>query len=178
MAVDLHSLVPEFQGKVQDLIAACAARQVVMRPYNAVRTPAEQAVLWRQSRSKEEIDQGIQKLRLAGAPFLADCIEQAGPQHGDPVTNAMPGLSWHQWAEAVDCVWVVGDKAEWSTAKKVDGVNGYRVYAEEAVRLGLTAGGNWTSFKDWPHVQLRAQASPDKGMSLAEIDAEMRRRFG
>ena len=178
MAADLALLVPSFREKVTALIAACGARGIEMRPSVAIRTPAEQARLWRQSRSREEIDQKTDSLRAAGAPFLADCIQRVGPQHGDPVTNAVPGLSWHQWAEAVDCFWLVDGRAEWSTVKKVGGLNGYRVYAEEAAGLALTAGGNWTSFKDWPHVQLRTDGSPDKSMPLQDIDAEMKHRFG
>ena len=41
-----------------------------------------------------------------------------------------------------------------------------------------TPGGGWASFKDWPHVQLRPDASPLKTMSLAQVDAEMKQRFG
>ena len=62
--------------------------------------------------------------------------------------------------------------------KLVDGVNGYRVYADEAEAVGLTPGGHWTSFKDWPHVQLRKDSNVAKVMSLLEIDAEMRKRVG
>src|SRR6185369_14731386 len=102
-----------------------------------------------------EIALKIASLRDQGAPFLAHCLESVGPQSGDPVTNAIPGLSWHQWGEAMDCVWIVDGAAEWSTTRKVNGVNGYRAYANEAVRLGLTAGGFFRSLKDWPHVQLR-----------------------
>ncbi|GAK49224.1 hypothetical protein U14_00443 [Candidatus Moduliflexus flocculans] len=56
--------------------------------------------------------------------------QSVGPQYGDPVTNALPGCSWHQWNEAVDLFWVIDGKAEWSSKKKImlqDGssVNGY-----------------------------------------------------
>jgi hypothetical protein len=178
MAADLTPLVPEFRATVNELIARCAGRGVEMRPFFALRTPFEQAKLWRQSRSREEIEQRIARLRAAGAGFLAHCIETVGPQHGAHVTNAIPGLSWHQWGEAVDCMWIVERRADWSTVKRVNGVNGYHLYADEAVGLGLDAGGHWRSFKDWPHVQQRAAASPDRIMALKDIDAEMQRRFG
>jgi peptidoglycan LD-endopeptidase CwlK len=177
MAADLSVLVPSFRNKVNNLLARCARRGVVMRPYFTIRTPLEQAKLWRQSRSIEQIEAKIDELRAADAPFLARCIEKVGEQNGDPVTNAIPGLSWHQWSEAVDCFWLVDNDAEWSANKLIDGQNGYRVYAEEAVRLKLTAGGNFTSLKDWPHVQLRTQGSPASLMTLPEIDAEMKARF-
>src|SRR5688500_11665145 len=106
MAADLEPLVPEFRAKVDQLITRCQREGVEMRPYFAIRTPFEQAKLWRQSRTREEIMNRMATLRAAGAEFLAHCIESVGPQNGLHVTNAPPGLSWHQWGEAVDCVWV------------------------------------------------------------------------
>jgi peptidoglycan L-alanyl-D-glutamate endopeptidase CwlK len=178
MAVDLSLLVQEFRGSVESLIANCERRGIEMRPNAGVRTPFDQARLWRQSRTTEEIMDKIDDFRTAGADFLAFCLESVGPQHGDPVTNAPPGFSWHQWGEALDCFWVVDGRAEWSTVKKVNGLNGYHVYAEEAEELELTAGGHWTTFKDWPHVQMRAASSPGKIMSVNQIDEAMRARFG
>jgi len=178
MPVDLGSLVSDFHGAVENLIAKCEAQGVEMRPSTAVRTAFDQARLWRQSRASEEIAQKIADFKSHSATFLAFCLESVGPQHGDPVTNAPPGLSWHQWGEALDCFWVVDGKAEWSTLKKVNGLNGYHVYADAAETLGLTAGGHWTGFKDWPHVQLRKASSPAKVLSLQQIDMAMRERFG
>ncbi len=175
---NLQDLVPGFRGKLRTLSSKCKERGVEMRPYQAVRTPFEQAKLWRQSRSRTEIEAKIKELKNAGASFLAFCLESAGPQFGDPVTNAPPGLSWHQWGEAVDAFWLVDGNAEWSTKKLVNGLNGYRVWAEEAARLGLTAGGLWTSLKDWPHVQLRAGSSPLVVFTLSQIDATMKERYG
>src|SRR5436190_15319162 len=143
MAVDIDALMPVFKSSIDTLLGDCRARGVDMGPYFTIRTPFEQARLWRQSRSRQEIDEEIQRLRQGGADFLVHCLESVGPQHGDPVTNALPGYSWHQWAEAVDCFWVVAGKAEWSAQRVVGGINGYKVYAEEAVKLGLNAGGRW-----------------------------------
>ncbi|MBP7003651.1 MAG: M15 family metallopeptidase [Amaricoccus sp.] len=152
---------------------------VEMRPYFGIRTPKEQAILWRQSRSKEEIAAAVLRLKQGGAPFLAETLESVGPQNGPEVTKALPGLSWHQWGEAVDCFWAVNGKAEWSSSKIIDGVNGYKEYARRVKQAGLDAGGLWPSFKDWPHAQFRRQGSPTSaGMTLAEIDAEMRKMYG
>lgn len=174
----IGDLDPTFGETVRRVLDACAAKGVTMRLNETVRSPLSQARIWRQSRAKEEIDARIQAFRAGGAPFLADCIERVGPQHGDHVTNAAPGLSWHQWGEALDCFWVVDGKAEWSTTRKVNGVNGFRVYAETAKGLGLDAGGFRAKLKDWPHIQLRAAANPLALMSLSDIDREMRSRFG
>jgi hypothetical protein len=151
---------------------------IEMRPFCTIRDPFEQARLWGQSRTKEEIAVKITRFQKAGADFLAYCLESAGPQHGRHATNALPGFSWHQWGEALDCMWIIDSKAEWSVQKKVGGLNGYRYYAEIAAGAGLTPGGLWKRFKDWPHVQLRPAGTPAKIMSIAEINAEMKKRFG
>ncbi len=178
MAISLDGLDPEFKSKVEQLIDVCRASGVMMRPYSGLRKPSKQAKLWRQSRSTEQINAEIKRLRDADAPFLADVLDKVGPQHGPHVTNALPGLGWHQWGEAVDCFWAVDGRAEWSTERLVDGVNGYQFYAEAARNFGLTAGGFWNSFKDWPHVQLRTAGSPiSAGMTLSQIDAIMKSRF-
>ena len=101
-----------------------------------------------------------------------------GPQNGDPVTKTPPGISWHQWGEALDCFWLVDGAAEWSLRRMVNGQNGYHVYADEAEKLELTPGGHWPRFKDWPHVQLRDADNAASVMSLAQIDAAMKARFG
>lgn len=178
MPIDSSLLVPDFKDKLKSLLDACNGQGVEMRPYFGIRSPFEQAKLWRQSRAHEEIEQKIAWLRAQGASFLADCLESVGPQNGPPVTNAIPGLSWHQWGEAADCAWVVDGKTEWSTQRKVGGINGYRVYAGQAVELGLDPGGLWKSLKDWPHVQLRKASSPAKLYSLKDIDKMMKEKFG
>jgi hypothetical protein len=174
----LNTLVPAFRSSVETLLGRCRTRGVELRPYFTLRSPFEQAKLWRQSRTTEEIVGTIAELKKAGALFLAHCLESVGPQSGRHVTNAPPGYSWHQWGEAVDCFWAVSGRAEWSTQKRVKGQNGYRVYAEEAGKLRLTAGGLWASLKDWPHVQLRREGSPGQVMTVQEIDTAMRERFG
>jgi len=125
MSRDLDSLVPEFRSKVEELLVLCDQSGYSMRQFFTLRTPFEQGKLWRQSRSSQEVRQKISELQNGGADFLALCIDSVGPQDGRHVTNAIPGLSWHQWGEAVDCFWLLDGNAEWSTRKKVDGLNGY-----------------------------------------------------
>lgn len=178
MGIDSTALTPEFNSKLLELLAACQRLGVEMRPYFGIRTPFEQAKLWRQSRTREEISQKVGELQAQGAPFLAHALESVGPQNGPHVTNALPGLSWHQWGEAVDCFWVVNGQGEWSTVKQAGGSNGYRVYAGQALQLGLDAGGLWRSLKDWPHVQLRKAGSPLGVWGVGEIDRRMEEKFG
>lgn len=174
----LDQINPELKQKVQTLLERCASLGVVMRATGGLRDPFEQARLWRQSRPTSVVEAKIAELMHNGAPFLAECFRQVGPQNGSHATNAIPGVSWHQWGEAVDCAWIVNGTVEWSLERLVNGVNGYRVYAREAENLGLTAGGHWVSFKDWPHVQLRSAANAASVMSIVEINNEMEERFG
>ena len=179
MAADMSLLRQDFAAKVITVLERCKAQGFDMRANAGMRGPVEQAKLWRQSRSIEEITVMIHKLENAGAGFLAECIREAGPQHGDHVTDAPPGFSWHQWGEAVDAFWLVDGKAEWSTKKLVGGRNAYQVYAAEGAAAGLTAGGLWPKFKDWPHLQWRKASSPLKEkLTPAQISAEMEQRFG
>jgi hypothetical protein len=149
-----------------------------MRPNQGTRDPFLQAIYWRQSRTFEEVTSQIVRLRNGGAFFLAFCIETVGRRDGKHVTNAIPGYSWHQWGESVDCFWVVDGRAEWSVNRLVNGVNGYRVYAQHAASMGLTSGGFWQDLPDWPHVQLRAAASPGDIRTLSQINDAMQQRFG
>ena len=181
MSRDMSLLNPEFRASVEEVLGACRALGIEMRPYETLRDPWTQARFWRQSRSIEEIESAIRNLEQKGAPFLAQVIRSVGPQFGDRVTDALPGTSWHQWGEALDCFWLLDEKAEWSTLKKVrlaDGreMNGYRLYGEEAVKRGLTSGGLWPQLKDWVHLQQRSGSVLNR-FSWPEIDREMRQRF-
>ena len=181
MSRDLNLLQPAFREKTETMITECRDLGIVMTPYFTIRTPEQQARLWRQSRTSNEIGKMVRWLRQNGAPYLANVIEDVGPQFGPKVTNAIPGLSWHQWGEAVDCFWNVDNTAEWSVRRKIrllDGrtENGYRIYAEIAVKNGLTAGGLWSSFKDWPHIQFRNRRL-SSFYTIAEIDQHMQDSF-
>ena len=179
MAARLNELVPQFRDQVNQLLNNCSQRGITMVPSEALRTPMQQAIYWRQSRSIVEINQAIDMLKASGAPFLAGVLESVGPRHGNEVTKVLPGNSWHQWGEAVDCFWEVEGRAEWSTTRKVNNLNGYQVYAEEAKKLGLNPGLLWPRFKDAPHVQLRSADNPhSSGLSWPEIDQTMQARFG
>lgn len=174
----ISDLVPEMRPLAEAVLENCRRRGIEMRPSATLRSPLEQAILWRQSRTREQISRKIEELRNAGADFLAFCLESVGPQSGRPVTDAPPGFSWHQWGEALDSFWVVDGRAEWSVTRKVNGLNGYHVYADEAERLGLTAGGRWPRLKDWPHVQLSSARNPTSVHTIRQINEIMRERFG
>ncbi|SHG98687.1 D-alanyl-D-alanine carboxypeptidase [Kaistia soli DSM 19436] len=177
MAAELSLLNPGFGALCKTLLETCSQHGAEMRPNEGVRDPWQQARYWRQSRSKEEITAAIARLNNSGANYIAEILDEVGAQHGDPVTNALPGASWHQWGLALDCFWLVGGVAEWSTSRTVNGINGYRLYADQAEQLDLTAGGRWRSIKDWPHVQAKGPVSPLNKFTWAEINDEMVRLY-
>ena len=181
MSRDINLLESDFRRDALNLLVACRTLGIEMRPFYTIRDPYKQARLWRQSRPFSEIERRADELKQSGADFLADVILSVGPQNGHHVTNAIPGLSWHQWGEALDCFWLVDGDAEWSTRRKVvaddgRGINGYKLYGEEARNFRLTSGGFWSRLKDWPHVQKRPRGVLSY-YSLAEVEEEMKRRF-
>lgn len=176
MTRSLDALSPACADPVRRVLEQCAAEGLEMRPYVTVRTPLEQAKLWRQSRTRREIDTLLALWQRLGLDYLAAVLEQAGPQYGPEVTQAKPGFSWHQWGEAVDCVWIVGGAAVWSAQPgRTRDRNGYRRYTEHAIAAGLTAGGVWKQ-RDWPHLQLRPERGPHD-WPFPRINDTMRERF-
>ena len=165
----LDALTPEFRERVERLLERTAALGYRMVPYCTIRTPFEQARLWRQSRSTAQIATMTQRLRQQGAPRIAACIESVGPQHGKPVTNAVPGYSWHQYGEAVDCFLLDRDgHADWDASAA-----GYASYAAIAGELGLRAGRDWN---DSPHVQFRHHEPPHQH-SPAQLETMLAERY-
>ncbi len=187
MSRDLQKLAPVFREKVEVLLANCRAQGIQMRPFFTERTPWEQARIYRSTRGTGEIARMANRVRASGAPYLAGVLEGVGPQFSPPgsqghLTNAPPGLSWHQWGMAVDCFWLLGDTAIWSikhttTLLEQEDVNGYLVYGDEAIQLGLlSAGISWGW--DWPHVQMTSHGSPKDQYAWHDVDAQMRDKFG
>jgi peptidoglycan LD-endopeptidase CwlK len=171
---ELTALAAEFAPAAQKLLAACERRGANMRPFFTVRGPGVQARLWCQSRTAAQIEKQIETMRFNGAHWLASLMDIRWAKTGPAVTNALPGMSWHQWGEAIDCFALgANGKAIWDSRDAA-----YRVYGEAAMSLRLEPGAFWPRFPDAVHVQLRAASSPLKaGISWAEADAEMKRRF-
>lgn len=172
MAADLNLLVPEFRVKVVAVLAECASRGFVLRPFFTSRTPSEQARLWRQSRTADQLTTAAARLIEKGAPWMAAILVKQPPTHGVWATNSLPGNSWHQFGEAVDCFLVENKHAIWN-----DKHPGYAAYASVARDQGLNAGFFWKGTTDTVHVQLREAASPLHTFTWSQIEAEMKRRF-
>lgn len=187
MSRNMDVLESEFRDKVDSVLVTCGRQGVSMRPFFTERTPWAQARIWRSTRSTHEVTRAAERLKVNRAPYLAEVLYSVGPQFSPPstgrhLTYALPGLSWHQWGEALDCFWLLNNQAEWSAKKVVDvgdgqSINGYFLYADEAVQAGLlSAGVSWGW--DWPHVQLRSFSSPRDVFSWESVDRQMLAKFG
>lgn len=178
MPASLNELVQSFRPKALQLLEDCRNHRMPMVPYFTIRHPREQARLWRQSRSRLEVETGIAWLREVGAPWLADVLESVGPCFGRWATNAVPGNSWHQWGLALDCYAEVDGRCSWDTVPGQVGGPGdayYRFYAQRAEDFGLRSLG--ASLGDWPHVQDQQASAPARVFTWPEIDTQMERRF-
>ena len=57
---DLNDLTVAFREQVEKLLDQCKEQEIQMRPFFTLRDPFEQARLWRQSRTSQEIRDKIQ----------------------------------------------------------------------------------------------------------------------
>lgn len=147
--------------------------------YCTHRSSDEQARLYRQSRTRGEVNAKIESLRGRSMTNLADAIERVGPQEGvtgNHVTMAGPGESWHQYRCAFDAVPIISGKLAWSIGAEDDD-NYPRVqaawdtYGLACEYAGLQWAGHWTRFKEMPHAQSEQAGNPLKVLPLEQINA-------
>lgn len=158
----VDDLVWEVRKKAEIIQEKCAQNGVDLLIYCTLRPLDEQARLFRQSRSYEEIKDKMKKLANRGFDFIANVIEKVGPCDGPHVTNAAPGESWHNYGEAFDAVPLVGGKAAWSYNEFK---NLWEVYGNAVREVEMSWAGDWTSFREFPHCQLRSGGNPLKSLS-------------
>lgn len=86
---------------------------------------------------------------------------QGRTKPGNIVTNAKGGQSWHNFGIAIDFFLVSDDgkQALWNVNSK------WRRAAQIGKQLGFEWGGDWTSFVDYPHLQMTG------GLTLAQLRA-------
>ena len=78
----------------------------------------------------------------------SDKIYQQGrTTPGGIVSNAKAGQSWHNWSLALDFVLLANGNQSW----KVD--NNWMVVVSVFKKHGWAWGGDWKSFKDFPHLE-------------------------
>lgn len=177
----LKGINPTLAAKILGVIRDCAQKKINMVPSSGTRNPLSQGGIWKQGRSKEIVDAKIKELVDSGCNFLASCITKAVSKSvGGIVSNAIPGMSWHQWGFAVDCAWMYdGEKVKLADDwREIDGrrVRGYHIYAQTVRDHGLTSGGFFSSIKDYPHAQLYPEGNPlQRYGSIKEINDRLER---
>ena len=154
---NIHTLTTETSALAQSVIDICQTNGVDLLVYCTLRSLEEQARLYRKGRSYREIKGKMNDLANRGFGFLAKIIEKVGPQYGGKVTNAGPGESWHNYAEAFDAVPLIDGKAAWDYSENKEQ---WEEYGKAVRQVGMNWGGDWTSFKDYPHAQLRKGGNP------------------
>ncbi|MEK5277784.1 MULTISPECIES: M15 family metallopeptidase [Paenibacillus] len=126
----LIGLHPVVMAAATVLIERCYARGVPIVITQGLRTIAEQDALYAQGRTKP----------------------------GSIVTNAKGGYSYHNFGLAVDFALLLpnGSSVSWDMNQDYNGNNikDWIEVVEEAKKLGFEWGGDWTTFKDYPHFQM------------------------
>ncbi|WP_410514558.1 M15 family metallopeptidase [Paenibacillus sp. BR2-3] len=140
-AARLDGLHPVLLAVTNELIQRSYAKGVPILITQGMRTIAEQNALYAQGRSKP----------------------------GPIVTNARGGTSYHNYGLAVDFALLLpdGNAVSWDINRdgEKDKTADWSEVVEEAKKLGFEWGGDWTSFKDYPHLQMTF------GLSIDELRA-------
>ncbi|WP_082707910.1 M15 family metallopeptidase [Paenibacillus sp. DMB5] len=99
------------------------------------------------------ITQGMRTIAEQNALYA-----QGRTKPGNIVTNARGGSSYHNYGLAIDFALLLpdGKTVSWDTSR--DGNNDkmadWQQVAQEAKKLGFAWGGDWTSFKDYSHLEM------------------------
>lgn len=149
---DLDSLREPFRKHAYRLVETLAAEGLPFRVFETERTFLRSHRLFLQGRT----------LRADGSVVITDSSKI--------VTKARAGESPHNWGLALDCVLVPKDHAWWADDGPAKGAwdTGYdggklvrphvklawERYGRAVRAMGLTWGGDFVSFKDFPHAEL------------------------
>ena len=151
MSRKLDDLRPEIRAAALDVMRGCQETGFDLLIYCTLRTFAEQAMLWRRGRTKEQIVDTAELLEKTYLRAdLAKVLIDVGPQYGTKVTNAAPGFSLHNYGMAFDAVPLVQGRPLWGTGNVE-----WKLYGEAVKHAGLEWGGEWVNFADFPHAQVK-----------------------
>ena len=162
----LEDLVPKARENANVVVEVCEQAEFDLLIYCTLRTLEEQAKLFRQSRSWEEIKKKILDFKSRGFTYLADILENAGPSYGPHVTNAAPGESWHNYGEAWDAVPLVNGKPVWNY---FNARSHWDAYGECVRQVGMNWAGDWQTFREYPHAQMRPGGNPLRQLNADQI---------
>ncbi|WP_379131655.1 M15 family metallopeptidase [Paenibacillus sp. sgz500958] len=129
-AAKLKKLHPAVLAGAQALIRQSHAKGVPIAITQGMRTIVEQNALYAQGRSKP----------------------------GTIITNARGGASYHNYGLAIDFALLLpgGETYSWDTSRDgdKDKLKDWQEVVKLAKPLGFEWGGDWTSFKDFSHLQM------------------------
>lgn len=153
--INMAMLHHEMRERIEEFINHCNGARFDVLLYCGKRTLEEQSRLYRNGRSYLDISQKADELRNHWhRGDLADILIGVGPQNGKSiVTNAGPGQSMHNYGMAVDGVPMRDGKPVWGN-KEPEDLDRWEQYGHLAMGAGLEWAGNWTHFKEFPHIQL------------------------
>ncbi|MFD5020007.1 M15 family metallopeptidase [Paenibacillus sp. NPDC058367] len=110
------------------------------------------------------ITQGLRTIAEQDALYA-----QGRTKPGSIVTNAKGGYSYHNYGLAIDFALLLpdGKTVSWDMKRDGDGdkVTDWQEVVQEAKKLGFEWGGDWTTFKDYPHFQMTF------GLTLTQLRA-------
>jgi len=146
----LEGLHPYVKAKAEELIANANKRltgNYKIMITQGLRTKAAQNDLYAQGRTQAQLN-AVGLSNVKAKPSM------------DKVTNARGGYSMHNYGLAIDFALrsVDGKDVTWAMNKDFDGDGkaDWMEVVEEAKKLGFEWGGDWKSFKDYPHFQMTA----------------------
>ncbi|MEK5030805.1 M15 family metallopeptidase [Paenibacillus sp. FSL R7-0302] len=124
---------------------------------------------------RRSYNRGVQILITQGMRTIAQQNElyaQGRTKKGDIVTNARGGDSFHNYGLAIDFALLLPDgrNVSWDMNRDGDGdkVADWQEVVQEGKKLGFEWGGDWTSFKDYAHLQMSF------GFSIQDLKAGRR----
>lgn len=159
MSRNLNHLSHGFLERLNGSLESAAAMGLDILVYCTYRDPITQARLYRQSRSRFEIEEKVHKLEALGFQEMANLLIEVGPQYGQlgkHVTFAGPGESWHNYGDAADAVVLVDGKPDWGVAFPAK----WETWGEILSQAGLTWGGTWVRFRELLHIQFVSGSNP------------------
>jgi len=164
---DLNDLQPQVTRKAERFLSVCVAANLDVLICCTQRSHEEQARLFRQGRSLNDIEARAEKLAHEfHRPDLAAILMGVGPQHETLiVTWAAPGQSLHYYGLALDGVPMRHGKPVWGRSSLEDRER-WNQYGDLGESVGLQWAGRWPRGKaEFPHLQ-------EKGANWRELISE------
>jgi peptidoglycan L-alanyl-D-glutamate endopeptidase CwlK len=149
---DLNELLGPVKAKATAMLDACRSAGLDVIVTCTYRSDAEQSALYAQGRFPlAVVNQFRAEVGLAALTPM---------KNERKVTNARPGKSFHAKRRAIDVVPIAGGKPVWNADDPV-----WQKIGKIGRACGFEWGGDWQSFKEYPHFQ-DATAALDENLKV------------